>query len=122
MQAVIERLRQEKMEVEGNYREQGQQAGLEWAMAASYSDLKYVVFLDLNWPLMSVSSRSSKAMDEVILGDKVVGSYFREVLKNNPPISPLLDGSEPLRRFPQEWIWGWREGVKEFWREIAGQL
>ncbi len=122
MQAVVERLKQEKMDVEGDYREQGQRAGLAWAKAASYSDLKYVVFLDLNWPLMSVSSRSIKAMDGILLGDKVLGNYFRQLLKDNPPISPLLDGSEPLNRFPQEWIWGWREGIKEFWREIAGQL
>jgi hypothetical protein len=122
MQAVIERLKQEKMDVEGDYREQGQEAGLAWAKAASYADLKYVVYLDLNWPLMSVSSRSVKAMDEVILGDKVLGNYFRGMLKNNPPISPLRDGSERLSSFPQEWIWGWREGIKEFWREIAGQV
>ena len=101
---IIERLRTEKAESEGNFQDSGKVAGLEWAQSAHYTDLVYAV----NWQPSGAA-----------LKDELLGPYFSEKLGNLNP-GPNAAGSlgDPALAF----LDGWHRGVQEFWAAVKDKL
>ena len=101
---IIERLRQEKMQSEGNHFESGRSDGILWARTAHYDDLQYA----LNWTDFEDAAK-----------DGVLGHYFsttssgRHLMKSNT-------------YYPTEYVLsylkGWKQGVDYFWEEISGKI
>lgn len=101
---IVERLRNEKMQSEGNYYEAGKQDGVSWAKSAHYDDLMYA----LDW------GELDKARD-----DRVLGHYFREVCSNNK----MMDlGEEAGTKYLSVYLQGWKSGIGQFWEEIRNKL
>lgn len=101
---VVERLRKEKMQSEGNYFESGRNNGLQWARTAHYDDLQYA----LKWKELENATE-----------DKVLGDYFSHIrasthLFNSHPYS------DPEYFF--NYLQGWKQGIEQFWQEIREKL
>jgi hypothetical protein len=101
---IIERLRYEKMQSEGNYSENGRLEGIEWAKNAHYDDLMYV--LDLT-PATG------------IISDPRMEMYFSGITGKDP----LMDVSpEGINKHARLFIEGWHRGVIELWNEIKEKI
>jgi hypothetical protein len=114
MDAVIERLRKEKLETQTDYFEKGRNAGLEWAKAAPYRDLEYARKFD---PLDEEGLYDPR----ITLHDKVLGDYFLDSLESDPFANPEYDEDE-LNPIAVKWLKGWMEAVNEFCRKIVDKL
>jgi len=102
---VVERLRSEKMQSEGNYQDLGRKDGMRWAKTAHYEELMYA----LHW-------EKPERVDQ----DKVLGAYFREKLSKNRMLAvEIADGGNEYFRIYLE---GWQSGVEQFWHEIRDKL
>ena len=105
MDAIIERLRREKAEVDAKIKQAAQEreskgkadfiagkaAGIEWAKNADYTELTRY-------------SRRPKNVKEA------EADVF------------LLEDIQKVNKASQVWANGWLEGVREFWQEIKGKL
>jgi len=101
---IIERLRYEKMQSEGNYSENGRLEGIEWAKNAHYDDLMYV--LDLT-PVTGMIS------------DPRMEMYFSGITEKDP----LMEASpEGINKHARLFIEGWHRGVIELWNEIKEKI
>jgi len=94
MEQIIERLKSQKREAEGNFRAVGLDWGTEWAMGADYSELKYAVeeFDPYVKPILygrdeeeeykerMRRSGASNISRNKIIGDKILGKYFEKSL------------------------------------------
>lgn len=101
---IIERLKAEKKQSEGNYLENGRAEGLQWARVAHYDDLIYAAALD--------------SSDE-IASDPRLGTYFKDLLNSGL----FKDTSRHnLEKYTRLFFDGWRKGVNEFWDEIKEKL
>lgn len=101
---IIDRLRQEKMESEGNYFESGKNDGILWAKTAHYDDLQYA----LHWTDLENATR-----------DEVLGHYF----STNPPASRLLlNTTYQDPKYAHSYLQGWKQGIEQFWDEIREKL
>ncbi len=101
---IIERLRYEKMQSEGNYSENGRLEGIEWAKNAHYDDLMYV--LDFT-PVTG------------IISDPRMEMYFSTITGKDP----LMDVSpEGINKHARLFIEGWHRGVIELWNEIKEKI
>ena len=104
MSEVIERLRREKAQSEGNFFDAGRRDGVLWAKSASYDDIVYA----LSW----------KDLDGVA-SDNVLGAFFVEKMAQ----SSLMEiGDETVNDHARIYIQGWKKGLEEFWEEIKGKL
>lgn len=101
---IIERLRTEKMQSEGNYYESGHNDGVQWAKTAHYDDLLYAVSWD-NF--------------EAALEDKVLGEYFVAQQKRKRLEAALFSESNS---YLNVYLQGWKSGVEQFWNEISDKL
>jgi len=101
---IIERLRAEKLQSEGNYSENGRAEGLQWARSAHYEDLIYAASLDVSHDIAQ---------------DQRLGTYFTELMDDS-----LFRGKSPgeLEKYTNLFFDGWRRGVAEFWDEIKEKL
>ncbi|MFN2355042.1 MAG: hypothetical protein ABR512_11030 [Desulfopila sp.] len=105
---VVERLRREKAQSEGNFYDTGRRDAVLWVKSASYDDIMYA----LSW-------------DDIdnVLNDTILGPYFSEKLK-----SSTLMGIENTAQgdvFSQHgriYIKGWKKGLFDFWEEIRDKL
>ena len=101
---IIERLRYEKMQSEGNYSENGRLKGIEWAKSAHYDDLMYVIELT---PVTRMIS------------DPRMEMYFSGIIGKDP----LMEAStEAINKHARLFIEGWHRGVTELWNEIKEKL
>ena len=101
---IIERLKAEKKQSEGNYSENGRAEGLQWARVAHYDDLIYAAGLDSS---------------DGIASDPRLGTYFKELLNSGL----FKDTSrQNLEKYTRLFFDGWRKGVNEFWDEIKEKL
>ncbi|MFH0781838.1 MAG: hypothetical protein V2B20_07775 [Pseudomonadota bacterium] len=101
---IIERLRREKMQSEGNYLETGKKDGILWAKTAHYDHLKYA----LHWTDFENATK-----------DHVLGHYFTEILALNHPLElSTYRHSEYLLNY----LKGWKQGIEHFWAEIKEKL
>ncbi|MEA1967811.1 MAG: hypothetical protein U9N77_06295 [Thermodesulfobacteriota bacterium] len=130
---IIERLRAEKIQSEGNYSENGRIEGLQWARSAHYDELIYAVGITCS--------------DE-ILTDPRLGTYFTEILNSDvlyqtPCTQTELSSfvvagaglktsaargsymektTQELNKYTKLFFEGWHKGVTEFWNEIKEKL
>lgn len=101
---IIERLRKEKQESEGNYFETGKNEGVQWARTAHYDDLMYA----LNWKGHQNAEK-----------DRVLGSYFTERLAGSRMMSVTEEGNN---EYFSAYLDGWKNGVEHFWQEIRDKI
>lgn len=101
---IIERLRREKMQSQGNYFETGKNDGILWAKTAHYDDLQHALrWIDL----------------ENCVKDPILGPYFSEVLAANR----FLDRNTYSRsEYLLNYLKGWKQGVDHFWTEVREKL
>lgn len=101
---IIDRLRREKLQSEGNYLETGKKDGILWAKTAHYDHLRYA----LAWSDLDNATR-----------DAILGPYFSEVFAAN-----LLRGDDTYSRseYLKNYLCGWKQGIEIFWLEIKERL
>lgn len=101
---VIERLRREKAQSEGNFYDSGKRDGVVWGKSAGYDDIMYA----LSW------SDIEKAPF-----DRVLGTFFMEKIESNR----LMDlQNDTINEYARIYIEGWKKGLEEFWDEIKSKL
>lgn len=101
---IIERLRREKMQSQGNYFETGKNDGILWAKTAHYDDLQYA----LQWTDLENGAK-----------DLVLGHYFTEIIAANRFLDcNTYSSSEYLLNY----LKGWKQGIGQFWTEIREKL
>ncbi len=115
MEAIIERLKKEKAELDRNYFSLGKEDGLRWAKAASYKDLEYARRFDPR------SSRGNVYDPTTALHDDVLGHYFLDAMRSDPLTDPSNDEDE-LNENARKWIDGWVEAVRQFWKEVSAKI
>lgn len=114
MMEIIERLKKEKRAAQTDYLEKGRADGLAWAKAASYMDLEYALPFD--------PKDEDGLYDPTIpLHDEILGHYFLDTLEADPLTNPEDDEDE-LNEFAKQWLKGWLEAVRGFWREVADKI
>lgn len=101
---IVERLRKEKQESEGNYFETGKTEGVHWAKTAHYDDLMYA----LSW------KDESNAVK-----DRVLGEFFSERLASSKMMIVTEAGNN---EYFTAYLDGWKNGVEQFWQEIRDKL
>ena len=113
MEATIERLREEKLDGEGDYFEFGKEEGFVLAKIAHYSELKYVVN-DWEWQKGDDPRQHPD-------GYESVGNYFESTIENDDPALGFDEWGETydtLDRFVEGFI----EGVRAFWEEVEHKI
>jgi len=101
---VIDRLRREKAQSEGDFFDTGKQDGVSWAKSAGYDDIMYA----LSW----------KDVERAPF-DRVLGPFFLEKIE----ASRLMDiSSDAINEYARIYIEGWKKGLEEFWEEIRNKL
>ncbi len=104
MAGILERLKREKRQSEGNYVEKGHSEGLTWAKTAHYNDIIHA--LKMESPLEMVK-------------DSIMGSYFEKCLKG----TCFMDGvGKELDKYSRLFLEGWKKGLSDFWNEIKEKL
>jgi len=121
MEQIVERLRQERIEAENDYRQRGEDEGLDFAKTASYTDLKYAACT-----FEPISDRKYYFYTS-LFDDQVLGEYFQEYFGENPELHVNCQAvgeyrAQFLNNIAEEWIDGWLEGVREFWGEVEDKL
>jgi hypothetical protein len=114
MEQIIARLRKEKAELQGNYREKGKEEGLRWAKAASYRDLEYARRFD---PV----DKDGLYDPAIPLHDDILGHYFIDALFPDELTNPDFDEGD-LNEFAKQWLNGWLEAVADFWAHVEPKL
>lgn len=101
---VIDRLRKEKLQSEGNYFQAGKSDGLHWAKTAHYDDLQYA----LHWTSFDNATK-----------DPILGEYFLEMHQAN---RLLKDNTYLNGQYFLNYVKGWKQGVEQFWDEVKEKL
>jgi hypothetical protein len=108
---VIERLRKEKMQSEGNYFESGKIDGIQWAKTAHYDHLQYA----LQWNDL-----------ENAIKDPILGDFFNQtkILENHSNDSPGFNKTNTYynSEYFLNYLQGWKQGILQFWEEIKEKL
>jgi histidinol-phosphate/aromatic aminotransferase/cobyric acid decarboxylase-like protein len=101
---VVERLRREKMQSEGNYFESGKKDGIQWAKTAHYDHLQYA----LQWNDLENATK-----------DHILGDYFCRInISNRVLDSDTYCNSEYFLNYLQ----GWKQGIEQLWEEVREKL
>jgi len=101
---VVERLRREKMQSEGNYFESGKKDGIQWAKTAHYDHLQYA----LHWNELENATK-----------DHILGDYFCRInISNRVLDSDTYCNSEYFLNYLQ----GWKQGIEQLWEEVREKL
>ena len=114
MEAVVQRLKKEKIQAKNNYFEKGKEDGLQWAKAASFEDLQYARRFD-------PTDEEGVCDPTIPLHDDVLGHYFIDMLESDPLTNPE-DDDEVLNDFATQWLMGWLEVVGHFCTEVVDPL
>jgi hypothetical protein len=101
---IIDRLRREKLQSEGNYLETGKKDGILWAKSAHYDHLCYA----LAWSDLDNAAK-----------DSILGPYFNEVLAANRLVG---DDTYSRPEYLKNYLRGWKQGIEFFWVEIKERL
>jgi len=101
---IVERLRNEKLQSEGNYFETGRADGVRWAKTAHYEDLIY--------------ARSWNDADNATQ-DRLLGDYFTEKVRVNRLMEMTPEGANQHLKV---YVEGWKSGVEQFWSEVCDKL
>ena len=101
---VIERLRREKLQAEGNYFQSGKTDGLHWAKTAHYNDLQYA----LQWTELENAAK-----------DLILGEYFQERHTANRLLRSSTYSND---QYFLNYVKGWKQGVDQFWEEVKEKI
>ncbi len=107
--AIITRLKEEKIEYENNFQEDGKKDGFEWCTTAHYSELQYALKI---------------APENNLFNDEKLGAYFSSTIERYKK-KITTSGHSAQARFnelTQKYIEGWKEGVEHFWNEVKDKL
>jgi hypothetical protein len=121
MGAIIERLKQEKIDEEKEFYGIGKIDGLEWAKRASYQELKYVV--EAYEALFEIT-------ENVISCDptrnEILGDYFKDIFEEYKDRGMGCTEISYSNYIPNEvfqaWEQGWKEAIEAFWEEIEDKI
>jgi hypothetical protein len=121
MEQIVERLKQERMEAEKDYRQYGKDEGFDFAKTASYADLKYAACT------FEPAVDGRYYFETSLMDDKILGEYFQEYFDENPELYVNCEAvgdyqAQFLNNLAEKWIDGWLEGVREFYYEIEEKL
>ena len=113
MEAIIQRLKEEKACIEKDSFKNGKTKGRIWAKSASYSDFIYALKYDYNYKDRWVTSS--------ILDDNVVGEYFKGAFEEDhfmavKPHDPCLN------YYAASWVKGWFDGVRDIWSTVEDKI
>jgi len=117
MEAIVERLKQEKLSLETDRHESGKNDGLRWAKSADYEDLQYV----LGWNPDNDSWNHGKLPHDLHEQNESLDDYFNEIIESDSLLEYDSYTGEPTSHLT-EYVAGWTEGVAEFWNEIESKL
>jgi len=101
---IVDRLRREKLQSEGNYFQSGKSDGLRWAKTAHYDDLLYA----LHWQDLGNAVK-----------DQVLGNYFQEMHQDNRLLRANTYRNDD---YFLNYVKGWKQGVEFFWEEVKEKL
>lgn len=107
--SIVKRLKEEKIEFENNFIEDGKKEGIEWCKTAHYSELQYV---------LAVNS------SEKLINDEKFDEYFKTVMDRYKKLlsSSGQQAQNRFNEFTAKYIDGWKEGVESFWNEVKDKL
>jgi hypothetical protein len=118
MPEIIQRLRNEKEADFQDYFQKGEVDGLQWAKAASYSELQFA----LKWETVNEIPRNTIGWDPTT--NEVLGDYFRDMIEDDTLMG--FEKTSPGNFMPNEffrrWELGWKAAVVEFWNQIKNQI
>ncbi len=106
MSEIIERLKHEKKQSEGNYFDNGKLQGVKWAKNAHYDDLMYALGL-------------SVAAPSLMTEDRMLGKYFSDLVASDHFIDISMDN---INKYGKLFLDGWLRGVMDFWNEIKEKI
>ncbi|MGB3210596.1 MAG: hypothetical protein WBB19_07835 [Desulforhopalus sp.] len=101
---IIERLRREKIQSEGNSFDSGKNDGIQWAKTAHYDDLQYA----LHWSDLENATK-----------DPLLGDYFSQTYNSN---RLLISNTYYKGEYFLNYLNGWKQGVEQFWAEVREKL
>ncbi len=104
---IIERLRREKMQSEGNYFESGKIDGMQWAKTAHYDHLQYA----LHWNDL-----------ENAIKDPVLGDYFNQTKFLKPSNIVIQIDTYYNSEYFHNYLQGWKQGIHQLWEEVKEKL
>jgi hypothetical protein len=135
MDQIIERLRAEMVKIDGIFYTNGKNTGLEWAKVADYGTLRYAA------ELFEPINNQENYVSDAICRDQFLGGYFSECFVDNSEfatgenkkiypnlatwrnsvLAPLKENGS-LSPAGEQWVLGWCDGVRMFWKEISSKL
>jgi len=101
---VIDRLRKEKAQSEGDFYNTGKRDGVLWGKSAGYDDILYA----LSWDDFNTAHR-----------DSVLGSYFSDKIEGSGRMA--IEDDTP-NEFVRMYMEGWKKGLSDFWEVIKDKL
>lgn len=101
---VIDRLRKEKAQSEGDFFDAGKRDGVLWGKSAGYDDIMYA----LAWENLNNAP-----------WDNVLGAYFSEKIEGS---RLMAHHEDTVNDYARLYINGWKRGLHEFWEEIKDKL
>lgn len=113
MEAIIQRLKEEKASIEQDSFDNGKIEGHDWAKSASYSELIYAVKYDYTYQNRWVTS--------AILEDNVIGKYFKDVFQADH-LMAFEPRGECLNYYAASWVKGWFDGVHDIWAKVEDKI
>lgn len=117
MEAIIERLREERAEATQEYQKAGYDNGYAWARNSSYSDLQYMLLFD-----PSVDGGYCNYTWDGFAKDDTLGDGFREEFEEDPVLFQTDKWGGFMNDGFNRWFEGWKEGVASFWQEVKDKL
>ena len=112
MEATIERLRKEKIESEGDYVQEGKEAGLEWAKSAHYDELQFVQ----NWKPQPGDDPTRLNSDNL----EGLEEHIQSIIEYDSLMDFDICGK--ANEYIDKFVEGWIEGVKGFWNEVENKI
>lgn len=117
MEAIIERLKAEKAEMESEAYQLGLDAGKEWALGAHYEQLVYAANEFKPWDVNYDLSWHGNNM----FNDEFLGEYFSEAMPESSEFRGL-EGATVIPAAGIKWINGWTDAVQAFWEEVSDKI
>jgi hypothetical protein len=111
---IIERLKEEKSNLERASFANGKTEGNTWAKSAHYSKLTYAANYRNNYEHIKEC--------QLVFDDDILGEYFQSLIEDDHPLADDPEHREYFDHCSDYWIRGWLEGVYEFWSQVADKI
>jgi len=115
MDAIVERLRQEKKETTKGIYEQGRKDGMRWAKSAHYDDLVSVVKFEPPY-------EDGQMLDFSGDDNDCIADILKDFFEEYPQYNTQEDDAGYLHDEAVEYVTGYLEGVGDFWKEVESKL